>query len=252
MLQRIAHAARRCSDRKHQREQIELHRFFMPSFYTEIILISFPLCSMKNTFTTAALCGVVSLCISVPALAQSAGYEQQTQERQPFSRSVPSQACIQAKVALEDAKLADFDAMMARRKQALQNRRAALAAAAILTDESARRQALQAITEQSSEKHDGQDVPQSIQTAHEAVRTACSNAFMENRGPGNAQGQGQGQRPQQGQGQWLSPGQGQGPGMQNGDFQRGRRGGRRGGNMQGGFNGNQNQPPMYQYGPNQQ
>ncbi len=109
---------------------------------------------MKNKFLLGAVAGVSALIVAVPLIAQFSSA--QSASTSAASTSAPSQACIQALVAKDDAFLANIDAETAARRSAMQAHETALKASAGITD-GARRQA-------------------AFQQANEALRTAMQNA----------------------------------------------------------------------------
>lgn len=141
-----------------------------------------------NKFTLGIATGIASLALAVPLLAQisSAASGNASSSTTPRAFPVPTQACVQAMVSLEDARLANFDAETEQRKTMMQAHRDALADTAAIADDAQRREAMQTMREQMrAGKENGQFTPPAAVTAAmEAVRTACGNAGMGMRGFG--------------------------------------------------------------------
>lgn len=136
-----------------------------------------------NKFTVGALAGMSSLLLAVPLIAQVAGA--QTVPSSAADRPVPTQACLQAMVGMEDVQLSHFDERTAEHKTAMQTKRDALAAVAAISDETARKAALQQMHEDMRASKDTEKtVPADVTAAMEAVRTACGEMFGGKKGHG--------------------------------------------------------------------
>ncbi|MDD5751244.1 MAG: hypothetical protein PHS73_01865 [Candidatus Peribacteraceae bacterium] len=129
---------------------------------------------MKYKFILGIVAGVSSLALAVPLLVQAAPSDR------PESPSVPSQECVQAMADGTEARLASMDAMLQARKSALQTHKTALAAAAAIADDTARKDALQKAHEdfRASQKQAHDQLPAAVQEAMDAVRTACEGQRM--------------------------------------------------------------------------
>lgn len=135
-----------------------------------------------NKFTLGVFSGISSLALAVPILAQvSSAATGDGVPSDAMTMPTPTQACAAAMADLEDAHLMHFDEMMTKQKLALQTRRDALTAAALITDDAQRQEALKAMHDQMKDmKPDAEDKPADITAAIEAVRAACGDTF----GPG--------------------------------------------------------------------
>ncbi len=99
---------------------------------------------MKNKFLLGAASGITTLMLAVPVLAQVSG-AQETGDAAAFPVRAPlSQENIQTLIDRDTALLANIDAMVTLQKSAVQMRLNALTAAASITDETARQEAVQA------------------------------------------------------------------------------------------------------------
>lgn len=132
---------------------------------------------MQKSFTLGAVAGVSTLLLAVPFVAQIAG-AQSASSVATSSPPVPSQACVQTMVGLEDAHLANIDAMMASKKQSMQTRRDALAAVAAITDDAQRQEALKRMHEDMrANMKTSMTQPEAVATAMEAVKAACGDSL---------------------------------------------------------------------------
>lgn len=124
--------------------------------------------------------GALAVLLAVPAAIQVAGAQSSEQKSTKSMRSVPTQSCLQAMLAVEDVRLSEFDAMTAKMKQHMQKQREALASAAALSDENARKEAMQKMRQdmKSSMKSAKDQQSSAMQSAMEAAKTACGNAGM--------------------------------------------------------------------------
>lgn len=116
---------------------------------------------MQKSFAIGAATGAASLLVAVPMLAQLAGaanFTAATPVDFLKDRPVPTQTCIEAMATQETKSLSTMDAVTAAHKAASTAHRDALLAAAKITDETTRGEALKA--------------------AHEAMRTAMEAAMQ--------------------------------------------------------------------------
>lgn len=129
-----------------------------------------------------------ALSLAVPLLAQVAGAQSSAttdEDNDVLDRNRPvlSQECVLAMAGLEEAHLANIDAMIAKQKTFMQTRVDSLKAAAQIADDTARMEALEAAHED-RKPGDEQEAPEEVQTAMEAVKTACGDVRMFHKGPG--------------------------------------------------------------------
>lgn len=90
-----------------------------------------------NKFLLSAAAGATTLLIAVPVFAQGAGAASSAK-----TRTVPTQTCLLAMADHETTMLGSMDAMIAAHKAAATAKRDALKAAAAITDDTARMEAL--------------------------------------------------------------------------------------------------------------
>jgi hypothetical protein len=109
-----------------------------------------------NKFTLGAVAGMASIALAIPVLAQVAGAQSVTSsvssagttQSAPFSqgfwhkRTPPTQAQVQDMIKRDDTFLQNIDAMTAAHKTAMQAHKAALTAAAAITDDAQREAAV--------------------------------------------------------------------------------------------------------------
>ncbi|MFA6523169.1 MAG: hypothetical protein WCS85_02270 [Candidatus Peribacteraceae bacterium] len=134
-------------------------------------------------FTIGAIVGATSLAVAFPLLAQFAGAAESTTQTTPPERPVQTQACVQALASRDDATLSGIDALIAAQKSATLAHRDALTAAAALTDDTARQEAVQKADEAFRTAMDtARKANTAEQTAMEAVKTACGDAGFGGRG----------------------------------------------------------------------
>lgn len=127
-----------------------------------------------NKFTLGAATGATSLLIAIPMFAQMAGAA--SSSSLTTTRPVPTQTCVLAMADHETTMLSNIDAMTAAHKAAATAKRNALKAAAALTDDTARMEALKkaqetfrAAMEATMMAKDG--------TGMAALKTACGDSF---------------------------------------------------------------------------
>lgn len=129
-------------------------------------------------FTLGVVTGAASLTLIVPLIAQIGSAQTGGSSSADIpDRPVPTQACTQAMAGLEEAHLAHFDEMMRKHKQALQERVDSLKAVAAITDDTQRGEAFRQMHEEMREGKAlmGEDLPEDLSEAMEAVRTACGD-----------------------------------------------------------------------------
>lgn len=133
-----------------------------------------------NKFTLGAVAGMTTLIIAVPVIAQISSAA--TEDVITFSGEdlpTPTQECLVARVALEEAHLANFDTQTAAHKQQMQAHVNGLKAASQIADEDARNEALKDMREDMhvamEALHESQ--PEAITAAMEGVKEACGDAF---------------------------------------------------------------------------
>lgn len=139
---------------------------------------------MNKSFTYGAVAGISSLALAIPFLAQissaaSTGSSVATTTAKAV-RPAPTQACVVALVAKDDAFLANVDTMIAAQKTATQTHRSALNAAASITDDTQRQAAVKAADEafRTAMKTAMESHMTADKTQMEALKTACGNAGM--------------------------------------------------------------------------
>ncbi len=130
-------------------------------------------------FTLGVITGVSSLALAVPLLAQisSAATGSSTSAPNVADRPAPSQACVQALSAKDAAFLATIDVRTAAHKTAIQAHKTALDAAAAITDDAARKTAVQKAEEDFHTAMKAGMEQNQDQTVIEAIRAACGNAL---------------------------------------------------------------------------
>ncbi len=131
-------------------------------------------------FTLGVAAGMTSLAIAVPLLAQgtlAASSIPAAGRTTAANRPVPTQACIQAMAQKDELFLSHIDAMTSAQKTATQAHKAALTAAAGITDDTQRRDALKKAEDdfrtamQAAIEANKADMDTLMQT----IRTACGN-----------------------------------------------------------------------------
>lgn len=132
----------------------------------------------KTSFTFGAIAGATSLAIALPMVAQLASAATDTNStNQAGARPVPTQECVLALAERDTNFLAKIDSMTAAHKAATIAHRDALTAAAAITDDTERQDALKKAQE---------DFRTAIQTARgsedhtagmEALKAACGDSF---------------------------------------------------------------------------
>lgn len=131
-----------------------------------------------KSFTKGFAAGATALAVGVPLMAQmalAASADQVASEAADAeNRPSPSQPCTEAMAHLASAHVDVFDEMSKARKEKMIAHRDALVAAAAITDDAQRAQALKDAHEEmraSKEK----EVPAAVQTAMDEVRAACGD-----------------------------------------------------------------------------
>ncbi|MDB4978086.1 MAG: hypothetical protein JWM56_272 [Candidatus Peribacteria bacterium] len=135
-----------------------------------------------NKFTLGVVAGVSSLVIAVPIVVQVAGAASgsSASSKITMTKTVPSQACVQALVKKDDLFLANLDTVTAARKAATQAHKTALTAAAAITDDTQRQAAVQKAESDFRTAMQAVMVTKSTdaQTIMDAVKTACGKTMM--------------------------------------------------------------------------
>lgn len=142
---------------------------------------------MKKSFIAGAAAGASSLAVAIPLLAQMAGAQSASSAATDVlkTRPVPSQACVQALATRDASALAQIDTHVAAHKSALQARQSALSAAASITDDTARQEAVKAAHEAfRTAMEASMGSKEDRQADMEALKTACGDAFRGLGGPG--------------------------------------------------------------------
>lgn len=127
-----------------------------------------------NKFTLGAASGALSLAIAVPLFAQMAGAA--SSSATATNRPVPTQACVLAMADHETTMLSNIDAMTAAHKAAATAKRDALKAAAALTDDAARMEALKKAQETFRASMET-TMKAKDETSMAALKTACGDSF---------------------------------------------------------------------------
>lgn len=98
-----------------------------------------------HKFTLGAIAGITTIGLAIPALAQvsSAATSADTIAKHSFVRPIPTQEQVQEMVTRDDAFLQSIDAFVTVQKSATQVHRDALIAAAAITDDTARQEAVE-------------------------------------------------------------------------------------------------------------
>ncbi len=142
---------------------------------------------MKKSFLIGATAGATSLAIAVPLLAQmvsAASGTATTTADVLKTRPVPSQACVQAMADQDGKFLANVDAMIAAQKAATKAHHDALVAAAAITDDTARGEAIKAAQEALRTAMDAAFKADDKKADMDAMKTACGDSFRFFGGPG--------------------------------------------------------------------
>ncbi len=144
---------------------------------TRFFYFFLPLLIMKKQFTLGAIAGATSLLLAVPLFAQMSSAESSPSVMAAKTRPVPTQACILAMADHETTMLGTMDAMIATHKAAATAKRDALKAAAALTDDTARMEALKKAQESFRTAMET-TMQAKDKTAMDALKTACGDAGM--------------------------------------------------------------------------
>jgi hypothetical protein len=147
---------------------------------------------MKSKFTLGAIAGASTLALSVPIVLQlvsAASLDGSSSVTLGSNRPVPSQACVSAMAAMDDYFLQNADAMIAAHKAATVAHKNALLAAAQLTDETARAEAVKKAQEDMrAAMKAAMDAQGKPTEAMDALKAACGDTFrghgMMMKGPG--------------------------------------------------------------------
>ncbi len=135
-----------------------------------------------KTFTTGAIAGASSLLLAVPLLAQMAGAASDTTSSTAADaladRPVPSQECVKTMADHEGTMLAGLDTHIAAHKAALTAHHDALAAAATIVDDTARKNAIQKANEAMRTAMEAARPDDATMKAQmEAMHKACGDEF---------------------------------------------------------------------------
>lgn len=133
---------------------------------------------MKKSFILGATAGATSLAIAVPLLAQlvsAASGTATTTADVLKTRPVPSQVCVQAMADQDTKFLANVDAMITTQKAATKAHHDALVAAAAITDDTARGEAIKAAQEALRTAMDAAFKADDKKAEMEAMKTACGD-----------------------------------------------------------------------------
>lgn len=131
---------------------------------------------MKMKYAFGTVVGISSL-ILVPILATAASSASGT-KLNADTRPVPSQQCLQAQVAAHDLMATNQEETQAARQAAMKTYRDAIAAAAQITDDAARQEAVQAARDalRTAMQNLMPNQTDAMKTAMQAVRDACGGA----------------------------------------------------------------------------
>jgi len=134
-----------------------------------------------KSFTKGFAAGATALAVGVPLMAQmalAASADQAVSEAADTGdRPSPSQPCTEAMAHLASAHVDVFDEMSKDRKAKLIPHRDALVAAAGITDDTKRAEALKSAHE-AMKPTEKKEIPAAIQTAMDEVKAACGNTMM--------------------------------------------------------------------------
>lgn len=164
-------------------------------------------------FTMGAIAGASSLVVAIPLLAQVAGAatgvtSSAADAAKKQDRPIPTQECVQAMASQEGTMLGNLDTHIAAHKAALTAHHAAMVAAASITDETARKEALQDANEaMRTAMEAAKPDAATMQAAQDALQSACGDGFHMGMG-GPMMG---GDKPSMG----MKGGEGRGPRMEN-------------------------------------
>lgn len=124
-----------------------------------------------NKFTLGAGAGALSLLIAVPVFAQGVGATSSKK-----GRTAPSQTCVLAMADYETTMLSNIDARTAAHKAAATAKRDALKAAAALTDDTARMDALKKAQEDFRTAMEAM-MKTKDQAAMDTLKAACGDSL---------------------------------------------------------------------------
>lgn len=118
--------------------------------------------------------GASSLGLAIPIFVQAASSSSGSTTSKPASFN-PTQACVQALAARDQAKLTTMDSLLQARKSALQSRKDALTAAAAITDDVQRKDAVKKANDdfRAAMKTIMDQTKTAQQTTMDTIRTAC-------------------------------------------------------------------------------
>lgn len=135
---------------------------------------------MKKTFVAGAAAGASGLAVALPLLAQMAGAQSSSGTAVDIVKDlpVPSQACVSALAARDGTELSEIDTRMSAHKSALQARKTALEAAASITDDAQRQEAVKAAHEAfRTAMESSMGSPEDREEQMTALKEACGDAF---------------------------------------------------------------------------
>lgn len=132
-----------------------------------------------NKFALGAVAGSTSLLVAVPFLAQMAGAASGTTTKNILKDApVLTQVCVQALADQEATMLNSMDARNASQKALMQTHQKALAAAAAITDDTARSEAVKKAQEDMrTAMKAAMDANKPDETQMEKMKTACGDSF---------------------------------------------------------------------------
>lgn len=135
---------------------------------------------MKKSFLLGATAGATGLALAVPILAQMVSAASSTAGTADIlkTRPVPTQACVQAMADQDGKFLASVDAMITAQKAATKAHQNALVAAAAITDDTARAEAIKAAQEAFRTAMEAAFNADDKKAEMEAMKTACGDSHF--------------------------------------------------------------------------
>jgi hypothetical protein len=140
-------------------------------------LFSYSSPTMKKSFLYGTISGMSALALAVPLLAQVSSAASSAANAIPADLPAPSQACVEALVAADDAFLARIDAQTEARKAAMQAHRDALAHAAAIADDEQRKAAVQAAHQDMRTAMEASRPADEEGSVMDAVKEACGDSM---------------------------------------------------------------------------
>ncbi|MDD4318800.1 MAG: hypothetical protein PHW10_00525 [Candidatus Peribacteraceae bacterium] len=125
-------------------------------------------------FTLGVIAGASSLALAVPLVAQLASAASGVSSNAARTQPIPSQTCVEALADADGTQLSNMDTFFAAHKTALQARKDALTAAATITDDTQRQEAVKKANDDFRTAMESQQ--DAMASARESVKTACGNA----------------------------------------------------------------------------